>query len=361
MSKKKPGRRRHRIDQTRSLVRIAQREGMTQQQIAESCRTQQSVVSDWANGKRKAYTHQIDPLLRSFGHLLSRAVFTDYIVEGGRPEWEASPAKTLIDSWCEQNPGPDPVPPRPKSLPLHGSNERTDDEKRVQDAYNEAVELVRKRNGERARRFGLLLSGSDFERALPGFKNAVDLGAGGLDQGVAHATLLARAWWGCAHAPINVVRVPGAMVFRHTFSLPWRDGDSRGRWVRTPCMRWTVHRHADVLWLVEEHARLVLDLEETMSSYSQDQQRYYERGQRIEATEGPAYVLSTSDDAVRWNAAVTGVDSPEDLLRELDEKMGRVLRGFGPHEVRAVRARVRLALVRQGFQIEGVEVLTAAD
>ena len=66
--------------QTRELVSIAL-ETMSQLEIANLCRTNQSAVSDWANGKRKANEHVIRPLLTRFGHRLQRASGRYYLIE----------------------------------------------------------------------------------------------------------------------------------------------------------------------------------------------------------------------------------------------------------------------------------------
>lgn len=64
--------------QTRELIRLALNEGWTQQQIADRCRTQQSVVSDWKKGSKKGTETQLKPLLDLFGHKLRRNSFRVY-------------------------------------------------------------------------------------------------------------------------------------------------------------------------------------------------------------------------------------------------------------------------------------------
>ncbi|MBT9557541.1 MAG: hypothetical protein IV100_15990 [Myxococcales bacterium] len=69
------------FDQTRRLIAIAMREGMTQDAIARECRTVQSVVSGWAKGQAQAREHQLRGLIERFGHLLNRPVRELYLVE----------------------------------------------------------------------------------------------------------------------------------------------------------------------------------------------------------------------------------------------------------------------------------------
>lgn len=64
--------------QTRALIRLALRDGWTQNKIAKACRTQQSTVSAWANGEKLAKEHQLRQLLEQYGHQLRRKSFRVY-------------------------------------------------------------------------------------------------------------------------------------------------------------------------------------------------------------------------------------------------------------------------------------------
>lgn len=57
---------------TKSLVSLAIKEGLNQSEIAKKCRTQQSIVSAWKNGEKKASEQQIMPLIKEFGNKLFR-------------------------------------------------------------------------------------------------------------------------------------------------------------------------------------------------------------------------------------------------------------------------------------------------
>lgn len=71
-AKKKP------FKQTRELIRLAIHNGWTQKEIADKCRTQQSVVSAWNKGDKLATEQQLKPLLDLFGHKLRRNTFRLY-------------------------------------------------------------------------------------------------------------------------------------------------------------------------------------------------------------------------------------------------------------------------------------------
>lgn len=63
---------------TKQLINMALRDGWTQKQIADACRTQQSVVSGWKNGAKQAFEHQLKPLLEVYGARLRRKTFRIY-------------------------------------------------------------------------------------------------------------------------------------------------------------------------------------------------------------------------------------------------------------------------------------------
>lgn len=63
---------------TKELVRLALNDGWTQQDIAEKCRTQQSIVSAWKKGAKKASEAQLIELLKIYGHKLRRSSFKVY-------------------------------------------------------------------------------------------------------------------------------------------------------------------------------------------------------------------------------------------------------------------------------------------
>tara|TARA_Y100001963_G_scaffold159304_1_gene262436 strand:- start:1645 stop:2310 length:666 start_codon:yes stop_codon:yes gene_type:complete len=63
---------------TRELVRLALNDGWTQLEIAEKCRTQQSIVSAWNKGSKQGTEEQLLPLLNLYGHKLRRNTFKVY-------------------------------------------------------------------------------------------------------------------------------------------------------------------------------------------------------------------------------------------------------------------------------------------
>lgn len=64
--------------QTKDLMNIARNNGWNQTEIAAKCRTQQSIVSAWFKGSKKATENQVRPLLELFGYQLRKNTFRLY-------------------------------------------------------------------------------------------------------------------------------------------------------------------------------------------------------------------------------------------------------------------------------------------
>jgi hypothetical protein len=75
---------------TKQLVGMALRDGWTQEQIADACRTQQSIVSGWKSGAKQAYEHQLTKLLELYGPRLRRRTFRIYHDLAVQPDGESS-------------------------------------------------------------------------------------------------------------------------------------------------------------------------------------------------------------------------------------------------------------------------------
>ena len=78
VAEKEKNTKRQPFKQTRDLVRLALNDGWTQKEIAEKCRTQQSVVSAWNKGAKLGSQQQLKPLLNIYGGKLRRNTFRVY-------------------------------------------------------------------------------------------------------------------------------------------------------------------------------------------------------------------------------------------------------------------------------------------
>lgn len=76
---------------TQKLVNIALKSGMNQDEIAKLCRVNQSTVSRWKKGERRANQQQVKPLLLRFGERMGRPPFQLYLRKERRdPQLSAS-------------------------------------------------------------------------------------------------------------------------------------------------------------------------------------------------------------------------------------------------------------------------------
>ena len=74
-AKKKSGRKKQASPpylQTEQLVRTALNQGMSAKDIAGMCRVDPSAINGWKNGRVKAPTHVIEPLIEMFGYSVNR-------------------------------------------------------------------------------------------------------------------------------------------------------------------------------------------------------------------------------------------------------------------------------------------------
>lgn len=376
------GRKRHRFDQTRALVRAALREGLTQDDIRKLCRVQQSVVSQWANGKRKAYRHQVEPLLIQYGHLLPRAVFTDYLVADDDDEsWKSSAPYRLLADWLEANPEPHrpekPAAPRPTAKPVlqprlamvpssrdqeppPADGEPAQFEPAVDPAqavFETAQEAYKDAQVERVASLERLLSSPAFVEALPGLTWWFSSGLS--PQGdITNAFAEAKRLWQWTSCRLRVVRVLGHRIFHHTFAYPHWDKDRR-RWRWSACRRWTVHQDHGRFWLIDQHHRVIRYGSAFPWPGGVDHNYWAEMPAPLGSTEHCDRLLEAPDDTSRWSADAKVLDTHRELLDHLQSLIPAILRTFGPHAAASVRASIRLALVRQGLSFDGVEVLTS--
>ncbi|WP_372627679.1 multiprotein-bridging factor 1 family protein [Arsukibacterium sp.] len=78
MEARSPKKEKRKFKQTKQLVRLALNDGWSQTEIANKCRTHQSIVSKWSKGETLATEQQLQPLLEVYGHKLRRNSFRVY-------------------------------------------------------------------------------------------------------------------------------------------------------------------------------------------------------------------------------------------------------------------------------------------
>jgi transcriptional regulator with XRE-family HTH domain len=73
-----PKKSKRKYKQTKQLISLALNDGWSQTEIADACRTQQSVVSDWKSGSKQGTEQQLKLLLEQYGNKLRRNSFRVY-------------------------------------------------------------------------------------------------------------------------------------------------------------------------------------------------------------------------------------------------------------------------------------------
>lgn len=365
-----------RYKHTRELVRIALQEGMTQVEIARVCRTTQSVVSEWANGKKKAAENVIKPLLDRYGHRLRRASFRLYLVqlqpevpweqtETGKlalrlsedptgfvrerlskEEWEAlvmpyvrrkrKPTEGVAGAETVAPPGrrtggwrqPSPTPPLPVDLNIPTEEDL------------------------------LPITAADIQEA----EQRLNLGT--------HPAM-AAAWIGLGleAAPVysgaygveamkadylrpyqRLVRVEGAPLWRHVMAVPVPTTSYLGKTevkgiAMQPRKRLLVHpaTESGQFWLVCQSRRHLTGSE--LHTWER-QKAAIERG----GSSGDEGEIRSEDDVARWIGTVVGPLSLGDLLDAVQKR----LVDAGPHDRAVVPFTLRKALVEHGHVLDDV-------
>lgn len=310
-SKKRKKKFRH----TRELVRIALHEGMTQSEIARKCRTQQSQVSAWANGKRKATVEQIAPLVKKYGHRLNRTSARIYRVRK-QPEvpWEETEeGRTALAALKAFEAVPDD-PREPKA----------EAEKQFFDAIG------------------------SFHPGLMHFRFHP---SGAIEQ--------LRDGHGWSPAAMQVVRVEGRVIFQHVFEKPRetltpgrRESIPRIRW--TPVRRWAVHDQGPGRLLLVRSEVMVLEGTQ-LALWTRECGAYLETGWGSSNPAEKNPEVHSRDEAGRW---LSEIEEPRDAAA-LIERADRLIRQEGVHDRRTVPFLLRKALVVAGHRVPGVTTITA--
>lgn len=405
-----------RFKETRALVRLALDDGMTQTEIARICRTQQSTVSMWANGERKAFENQIQPLLARYGRQLRRTSERVYLVEG--PAWEGSElARMFADAQPE----------------YQAQGARYQEARRILMALNDEAAKARAQAKEQARR---LIEAEEkrlrAEAAAQGAKGAesqtrlrrpsVFDDDGGDDfqaefeaavEGQLEARQAAIAAMRAAESAMNeclqrlasvagwdvrfegrgipddlglgyrkhlygegrseydwllanvrarnevnqrfLVAVEGPIVFRHVLAELFVIAPRQGpaRLHGEPAARWLVHAQASGAFVLVRQLRHVLPQE----------YRQYWRPNAPNGTQLPESLLAhvhSHDDDARWLSTIEGPMDLEALLARAD-RFAVAPEGFATvHDQLTLPFRLRKALIEHGYPVPGLRRIGAS-
>ena len=373
-----------RYKHTRELVRIALQEDMTQAEIARLCRTTQSVVSDWATGKKKAPENVIKPLLDRYGHRLRRASFRLYLVQL-LPEipWEQTDTGKLVlqlsqdpagyvrerlsaeewDAWVRPH-------VRRKWLPEVAAALSARNLERMR--LDEPMDPAPADKGQRRKvRTPLPADENNPMEAdlLPITESDLKETAQRLNWG--DHPLVSSAWaeLGCeswhsrrgldpaelAEADFlrryqRLVRVEGAPLWRHVIGEPKAKLSYLGRTeikdiVMEPKARLLVHpAEAGQFWLIGQDRRHLTGWE-----YGKWVGQKMDIG-RADSEVSDKGEVRSEDDVARWIGAVQGPLSLPELLVAVEKH----LEDAGPHDRAVVPFTLRKALVEHGYVLDDI-------
>lgn len=354
-----------RFKETRALVRMALDDGMTQTEIARICRTQQSTVSMWANGERKAFEHQVEPLLARYGRQLRRISERVYLVEGpawegsewarmfaeARPEYEALEvqlrrAMTDLRSLAAKN--------------AQRSNSAFDDEQRAIPGGEIALAVIESVVETMNACLKVLADATECEvRWVPASKyQAIARGAVYFDGHDRHEGLAAQEELAMEQHALRqraLVAVEGPIVFRHVFAqltiVAPRHGSPRLQ--GEPAARWLVHVQSQGTFMLVRQGRL------TLPARFQEQWRQAFAGAPDVPRRLKTDVHSPDDDA-RWLSTIEGPMDLEALLARAD-RFAVAPEGFATvHDQLTLPFRLRKALIEHGYPVPGLRRIGAS-
>jgi len=387
MTDEKPSR--QKFKWTKELVHIALNDGMTQEEIARVCRTQQSVVSSWKSGKNKATEQQLAELLRRYGARLNRTTARIYLVhEEEEPvgTWQESEiGRRLLELQERRKVLAAELVAYRKAIAQAAEEQKKSAQQKADrdsaaDQTKESSDRLRAARHEAARLHLQKIGAKILGLSVP------------IDEQVAEAN------WGIEslaekmfEAEIAVVRkqldphtdrrwslndlvrqyeddfvqggrqrlvqVDGPVLFRYTFVRPIkRERNKRWELGREPTARWLVH---DL-----QRGKLLLVVQERRELTGFQKKRWDEEVRNLDKSFGNPEELSwidCADDAGRWLSFLTGPLTVEELLQCVEQYLHDPERLHRPHDELVLPYLIRKALAEHGHPVPGIDRITAFE
>ncbi|RKH28977.1 hypothetical protein D7Y13_15250 [Corallococcus praedator] len=359
MDEKKP--KKPKFKYTRELVKIALSDGMTQQEVGDLCRVEQSVVSGWANGRSLAFEHQVAELKKRYGNRLNRTTSRVYLAVSGEvpgARWEDTErARRLMDLRDQLR--------REQALAEKSFRSRV---ARKAQNQSEAVgvgvddERVSDAQDDGASSKSAQLESSELQEAiLPGEEQQQSLD-----------TLIEfdREEFEAAR-PTQLMQVEGPLVLRYTFVrlVPvLRKGIELER---LPVARWLVHRQANGRFvLVAQERRILLGRarwhwRRILKGVQEEAHRRFASGVRgidvnfKQLAHDEPYV-ECADDSARWLSSIHGPLDSNALIGHCDAFFAGK-KHHGPHDAMTLPFLVRKMLIEHGHDVPGVVRIVASE
>jgi len=323
---------------TKELVNIALNDGMTQEEIARVCRSQQPVVSSWKNGKNKATVQQLTELLRRYGARLNRTTARVYLVyEPPTGTWqETEIGRRLLELRRESKGKPDQAQSwivisskNPGSITTGDPTFASLEDETHNEQPLEPLEQLRRAVYPYAN------GNWRIERLLEEYQESFE-----------------------HEGRSRLVQVEGPVIFRYTFFIPVKRERPKGCELgREPVARWLLHdlRRGKLLLVGQRRRRL----------FGFAKQRHAEQLIKLDASRcSPPHSLEwieSRDDAGRWISFLKGPLTVEELLAFMDGYLRNPEKTHGPHDEQVLPYLLKKALVEHGHPVPGMDRITAFE
>lgn len=315
---------------TRQLVQMALDDGMTQKEIADACRVQQSVVSKWKNGESRGTEEQLAKLIKKYGHRLNRTTSRVYrVMAAPDARWETTELGSQI-------------------VALYRLAEQLSATSDQQGAVRFDTEL-RRLWGVTYPEYGRMRNWQ-----YP------------LSMMIEHHQIVFASTF-----PTKVAQVEGPILFRYSFCRFEPRADRRGIDVpRIPVSRWAVHdgqlgrlilvRQYRAALTAHKHERWkedIGDVSQTISALAE----------KVQAKAGtapplvPSFWVDSAEDAAKWICRIEAPMTVEELLAFADQYVDDPLQIHNPHDELALPFLLRKALVEHGHQVPGIEKISGCE
>jgi transcriptional regulator with XRE-family HTH domain len=348
-----PSTKKKKFKYTRELIRIANEDGMSQKEIADLCRVNQSVVSGWLNGKSLAFEHQITELKKRYGNRLNRTTSRVYLTlneASPSPRWEetaraqrllairqereriqqacakaaaeASEKRSAATESCEGEDLPDDATP-----------DENFDLKALEPELREIGKAIHPQ-GSLSLYLDELLQADQEE-----FENSQTI-----------------------HRE-HLVQVEGPIVLRYTF---FKNEIRRGRTDleigRTPWARWLVHHQPSGRFVLVSQGRRLL-MGRTLWMWQQILEasgrrlfggRYHNNAHYLVEHAAQEPYIECADDSARWLSAIHGPMEATALIEHCDRYFLDPGTIHGPHDERTLPFLLRKMLVEHGHDVSGL-------
>jgi len=304
---------------TRELVRIAIHDGMTQKEIADLCRVEQSVVSGWQNGKSQAFEHQVVELKKRYASRLNRTTSRVYLVRGKRTsdeKWEDSERAHRLLKLAELERS---VREQPAAVESNEPRNSTPFEVEVEKLRREIAPMV------------------------------------ATHWGVNNLIKIDREQFEAERHPERITLVEGPIVLRYTF-VRYRTVQRGNGYhlARDPVGRWLVHHQGQgrFVLIIQERRPLVGSREQRWTEMIPKPRPYHS----LDMAEivGTDSWVDCADDAGRWISSLEGPTDAAGLISYCDNYLGNPQTLHNPHDELALPFLLRKVLVELGYDVPGV-------